>query len=246
MIKRVRLTESDLHRIVLESVKRILSEAMNAPVFGSGRFRTDYTPTFKELEGIENLHNDRYKDYALDEAWNNWKKTGFDKGTEDYLLYVSQFKKFMSEFSDNLSYVADRLNGPLHSVILDPKWTQSLINKKNWRYSDLGSNSGGDEFHCFYTTILKIYQNPAIWNDFFFNPAFADMKKKYDSIRAKITAFIKNDREAWEKQYKPLLPLKEYKELNLFMNNKENCKPELFYEPNQENVRIGFDDEEDY
>ena len=142
--------------------------------------------------------------------------------------------------------MADRLNGPLHSVILDPKWSQSLINKKNWRYSDLGTNSGGDEFHCFYTTILKIYQNPAIWNDFFFNPAFSEMKGKYDSIRAKITALIKNNREAWETQYKTLLPLKEYKELNLFMNNKENCKPELFYEPNQENVRIGIDDDDEY
>lgn len=245
MIKKIRLAESDLHNIIKESVSKIINE-LNAPVFGSGRFRTDYTPTFKELEGVENLHNDRYKDYDLEEEWKNWQSVGFDKNCEEYYLYCSEFSKFMGEFSDNLSYVADRLNGPLHSVLLDPKWTQSLINKKNWSYSDLGANKGGDEFHCFYTTILKIYQNPAIWNDFFFNPAFKEMKAKYDSIRAKIATLIKSNREAWETQYKPLLPLKEYKELNLFMNNKENCKPELFFEPKQENIKVGFDDEEEY
>ena len=30
------------------------------------------------------------------------------------------------------------------------------------------------------------------------------------------------------------------------MNNKENCKPELFFEPKQENIKVGFDDEEEY
>ena len=54
--------------------------------------------------------------------------------------YISKFKKFMfgtGGFLRNLSYVADRLNGPLHSLLLDPKWVNSLNGKPNWKYSDL-------------------------------------------------------------------------------------------------------------
>ena len=57
---------------------------------------------------------------------------------------------------------------------------------------------------------------------------------------------MKANKEAYETQYKPLIPIKEYRELNFFMNeiNQEtkkiekgmNCKPELFY--NQETNSI--------
>ena len=89
MVKKIRLVESDLHNIIIESVRKLINE-LNAPVFGNGRFRTDYTPTFKELEGVENLHNDRYKDYDLEEEWKNWQSVGFDKNCEEYYLYCSE------------------------------------------------------------------------------------------------------------------------------------------------------------
>ena len=234
---------------LLLSQMLIKEDVTNYPIFGKGPSMINYKPYITSISKIENLHSDRYKDYELEEAWNNWKKTGCDKNSQEYFIYISKFKNFMfgmGGFLRNLSYVGDRLNGPLHSLLLDPKWVNSLNGKPNWRYSDLNSGEGGDEFHCFYTTILKLFQNPAIWNDFFFNPIFENDRKKYDNIRKKITDLMKANKEAYETQYKPLIPIKEYRELNFFMNeiNQEtkkiekgmNCKPELFY--NQETNSI--------
>lgn len=255
-MKKISISENKF-RIVLS---QILKEAIQkAPVFGSGRHITDYSPVFQELAKIENLHKDRYKDYELEDAWNEWKNVGCDKHSNEYFIYISKFKNFMfgnGGFLRNLSYVADRTNGPLHLAILDNQWSRSLVGTKDWKYSDVNSGNGGDEFHCFYTTVLKLFQNPAIWNDFFFNPLFAKDKAKYDSIRIKITNIMKSNKESYETQYKPLLPLEEYKQLNFFMNevNQEtkkvekglNCKPELFYEPqfDSEDNFVDDDDEE--
>ncbi len=239
-------------------VSQILNEA-NYPTFGNGSHTINYKPYIDSISKIENLHSDRYKDYELENAYNSWKGTGFNKNSDEYKLYISAFKKFMfgtGGFLRNLSYVGDRLNGPLHSLLLDPKWVSSLNGKPTWKYSDLNSGEGGDEFHCFYTTVLKLFQNPAIWNDFFFNPLFSNDKKKYDSIRQKITDIMKSSKESYETQYKPLIPLEEYKQLNFFMNeiNQEtkkvekglNCKPELFYEENFGTNNVLYDDEEDF
>ena len=164
----------------------ILKEAISSgPIFGKGRSLTNYKPYLDSISKIENLHTDRYKDYELENALNDWKNTGFDKNSDEYLIYLSKFKNFMfgtGGFLRNINYVADRLNGPLHSLILDPKWVQSLNGKTSWKYSDLNSGQNGDEFHCFYTTILKLFQNPAIWNDFFFNPVLSEYKAIYDNI----------------------------------------------------------------
>lgn len=238
-------------------LKEIINED-NYPTFGNGSHAINYKPYLNGMSKISNLHTDRYKDYELEESWNNWKKKGCDKNSEEYYIYISNFKKFMfgtGGFLRNLSYVGDRLNGPLHSLILDPKWVSSLNGKPNWRYSDLNTGEGGDEFHCFYTTVLKLFQNPAIWNDFFFNPVFANDKGKYDSIRAKITNIMKTNKESYETQYKPLLPMDEYRQLNFFMNeiNKEtkkvekglNAKPELFYTPQHENDRFNVNIDND-
>ena len=257
MQKTIILTESAFNKIKNAIIKEIIA---SAPVFGQGRNVTNYKPYLDSISKIKNLHTDRYKDYELENAWNEWKNTGFNKNSEEYFIYLSRFKNFMfgnGGFLRNVSYVADRLNGPLHSLILDPKWAQSLNGKPDWKYSDLNSGEGGDEFHCFYTTILKLFQNPAIWNDFFFNPIFSQYKEKYDSIRAKITNIMKINKESYETQYKPLIPLEEYKQLNLFMNeiNQEtkkvekgnNCKPELFYDPQfGANDDYLDDDEEDF
>ena len=253
-MKKINIRENKLNIFLSQILKEAIQKA---PVFGSGRHTTDYSPVFQELAKIENLHTDRYKDYELEDAWNDWKNVGYNKHSNEYLVYLSKFNNFMfgsGGFLRNLSYVADRTNGPLHLAILDNQWSRSLVGTKDWKYSDLNSGSGGDEFHCFYTTVLKLFQNPAIWNDFFFNPVFAKEKAKYDSIKEKITYIMKTNKESYETQYKPLLPMEEYRQLNLFMNeiNQEtkkvekglNCKPELFYEPKFENVG-GFEDDED-
>ena len=140
----------------------IKEDATNYPVFGKGANMVNYKPYITTISKIQNLHSDRYKDYELEEAWNDWKKTGCDKNSQEYFIYISKFKNFMfgmGGFLRNLSYVGDRLNGPLHSLLLDPKWVNSLNGKPNWKYSDLNSGEGGDEFHCFYTTVLKLFQN---------------------------------------------------------------------------------------
>ena len=251
-MRRLIITEDALNKILLKIIKEGTGKA---PVFGNGRFRDDYSRVFTQLSKIENLHTDRYKDYNLEKSWNDWKNTGYNKTSQEYIIYISNFKKFMfgeGGFLRHLSYVADRLNGPLHSVLLDVKWADSLVNKKDWSFSNEETGFGSEEFQCFYTTVLKLFQNPAIWNDFFFNPFFAEYKSKYDLIRKKITDLMKSDRENYENNYKPLLPIEEYKQLNLFMNEINadtkkiekglNNKPELYYNPSSEDEE---DDEED-
>ena len=250
-MKNIKIKEEKLRLFVSQMLNEV-----NYPTFGNGSNSINYKPYIDSISKIENLHKDRYKDYELEEAWNNWKAKGYNKNCDEYVIYISKFKNFMfgnGGFLRNVSYVADRLNGPLHSLLLDPKWVTSLNGKPNWKYSDLNSGEGGDDFHCFYTTVLKLFQNPAIWNDFFFNPLFANDKRKYDNIRVKITSILKTNKE----QYIQLLPIDEYKQLNYFMNeiNQDtkkiekgmNRKPEMFYNQDAgDNGNFIDDDDEEF
>ena len=172
MQKTIILNENTFKKIKQLIIKEAVTQA---PKFGT-KVGINYKPYLDSMQKISNLHTDRYKDYELEEAWNAWKNTGFNKNTEEYAIYVAKFKAFMfggggsRGFLGNVSYVIDRLGGSLNSFLLDPKWVSSLNKTPNYRYSDLNSGKEGDEFQCFYTTILKLYQNPSIWNDFFFNP----------------------------------------------------------------------------
>lgn len=249
----IRINENKLR--VLFS--QMLKEAINsAPTFGSGARSINYKTYLDALNGISNLHTDRYKDYELEDAYKEWENTGFDKNSQEYLIYISKFKNFMfgsSGFLRNLSYISDRIGGPLHSFLLDPKWVSALNGKPNWRYSDLNSGMGGDDWQCFYTTVLKIYQNPAIWNDFFFNPIFEEYKNKFDSVVEKIDEQINNNLERFKTTYKPLLP-KEYGQLKNFIRGVKvvegkiekvnNCHPELFYDAQHGSVN-DYADEDD-
>jgi len=214
----IRINEKKLDLFLSQML--IKEGVTNYPVFGKSGNMVDYKPHIIALSKIQNLHSDRYKDYELEEAWNDWKNVGFDKNTQQYSYYASKFKAFMfgvGGFLRNVSYVADRLNGPLHSLLLDPNWAQSLNGKPNWSYSNLNSPEGSEGWQCFYTTILKLYQNPAIWNDFFFNPMFDEYAQKFFKIRDTLSDLFKEDQAKYKANYSPLLPLKEYAELNKFV-----------------------------
>jgi len=248
----------------------IKEDSTNYPIFGSGSHAVNYKPYIDSINKIQNLHTDRYKDYELEEAWNDWKNTGFDKNSQEYFIYLSKFKNFMfmgaedggNGFLRNVSYVADRINGPFHTFILDPKWIASLNSNPNYKYSYLNSNKIGDEWQCFYTTVLKLYQNPAIWNDFFFNPVFKEYAQKFFRARDRLSDLFKKNPEEYKATYSKILPIKEYAELNKFVGiidkiydeakknvvgweirDRKNQKEDLFYNPPQND---GNEDEEDY
>ena len=253
-MKTIKIKESKLRLFA----SQILNEA-TYPTFGKGASFVDYKPYIEMLSQITNLHEDRYKDYELDEAWNNWKQTGCNKNSEEYLIYLSKFKNFMfgtGGFLGNISYVIDRLGGPLHSQILGPKWVTAMKDKKDWKYSNLNSAEGSEDWQCFYTTVLKIYQNPAIWNDFFFNPLFEAYKKKFDKVVEQIDAQINLDYNRYKTLYHPLLP-PEFSKLKNFIKGIEvidgkiekrnNCHPELFYqgEVYDRSMEMGDDDDDE-
>ena len=249
-----------------KKIKRlIIKEAItNAPIFGT---RDNYAGHLSTLNKIANLHVDRYKDYDLEKSWKNWESTGFDKNSKEYYIYLSNFKKFMfggdgenNGFLANVSFVVDRLGGSLHHFILSQEWVSAVNSNPNYRYSDLGTNKG-EEWQCFYTTILKLYQNPAIWNDFFFNPVFKEYAQKFFKIRDKLSDIFKGDPEGYKATYLQILPKKEYAELNKFVGiidkvyneaneligweirNKVNQKEELFYNTPNNNADTGEEEE---
>lgn len=229
----------------------ILKEAMQQPQ------RTDfiqkYVGDIGTLAKIKNLREDRYKDYKLEEAFENWKNTGFDKNSEEYKIYISEFKHFMfgnGGLLAHISYTLDRLKTKdgnplsLDKIVLDTDWVKGALGASNWKYSDTNTNNGAADKQCFYTTILKLYQNPVVWNDFFFNPYFEEYYEKFLNIRKKLTQNFIDDIEFYKRNYAKILPVKEYAELNKFagaikqINNKlelvqntQNAKPEIFYDP---------------
>lgn len=190
-----------------------------APIFGKG---DNYIGDIATLNKIKNLRVDRYKDYQLDDAWKAWKETGYDKNSKEYLNYLAFFKGFMfgpSGFLQHISYTLERLHAAndgvkrapvqLHQAILDRKWVQSVNSNVNWKASESAKNV--EAFHCFYVTVLKLYQNPAIWNDFFFNPAFNKYVKLYTDMMARIRLSVD------KLKFLQILPKEEYVALNKFM-----------------------------
>jgi hypothetical protein len=259
MKKTIILSENSFKKIK----KLIIKEAISSgPIFG----RINYAGDLATLATVKNLHTDRYKDYNLEESWNNWKNTGFDKNCTEYYTYLSNFKRFMfggndgdnKGFLGNVSYTIYRTNCTFDELLLDSNWVKSVNSKRYYKYSDLNSNNGGDNWQCFYTTILKLYQNPAIWNDFFFNPEFKQYSQKFFKIRDRLSDLFKENPTNYKEKYSPLLPKKEYFELNKFVGvldkiydetgrevigweirDKKNQMEDLFYNPPK------YDDEED-
>jgi len=263
MKKTIILNENAFNKIKNLIIKEAIT---SGPTFGNPGKKgyVDYTPYLKSIEKIANLRVDRYKDYELEAAYNDWENSGFDKNSDEYFIYKTKFKNFMCKFINNLSYTSQRLNGPLHSLILDPQWIPSLNGNPNWRYSDANSGQGGDEWHCFYTTILKIYQNPCIWNDFFFNPNFKQYAFMFFSVRGKLMDKLAENIEEYKNTYSKILPTKEYAELNKYVGkivkvvdeatkeikdweivNRQNEKQDLFVDFNPSECSVDNEDSED-
>lgn len=101
MKKRIRLTESDLHRIVKESVNKILNEIGDTP---RGNFALNAVrgrraaKHYRTNMGVNaEAENNKVMGMADDATWRNYQKNpklgyhneagyhyGFDKGTEKY------------------------------------------------------------------------------------------------------------------------------------------------------------------
>lgn len=97
-----------------------------------------------------------------------------------------------------VDYTLNRQTGGVgDQLVLDPLW----LNRTK--------TASSDEYQCFYTLILKIYQNRPIWNDFFFNPEFSAMSNRYRQVAQEVRKDINH--------YRPILPIKEFNELNLYM-----------------------------
>ena len=196
--------------------KLMFTEALGDIKMGYGRSEINYSELLRSLDKVPNLHTDRYKDYALLEAYDAWGKVNFDKSTKEYAVWASHLKRFMDYLNGHLHYVNDKKNDNIgtftfYRVVLDPKWVKSVVvNNK-------------DEWECIYTTILKIYKNKPIWNDLFFNPIFEEMKTTFDLIKKSVMKDFLT--------YKKILPIKEYAEISTFIRNGE-ANPSLFYEPN--------------
>lgn len=222
MSKTILLSESSfeiLRKLMIKEAVTPTKTPPPSPIFGN---KDNYVGDLKTLSNIPNLRVDRYKDYELDNAWNAWKETGYDKNSEEYSIYLGHFKDFMfgsGGFLQHLSYTLERLhmansNGrhsqvQLHQAILDKKWIQSVHNNREWKVSE--ANKNVEAFHCFYVTVLKLYQNPAIWNDFFFNPLFHEYVKLYTDMMSRIRLSVD------KLKYLQILPKEEYVALNKFI-----------------------------
>ena len=62
--------------------KLMFTEALGDIKMGYGRSEINYSELLRSLDKVPNLHTDRYKDYALQEAYDAWGKVNFDKSTK--------------------------------------------------------------------------------------------------------------------------------------------------------------------
>lgn len=192
----------------------------NPYIFGTDKI--DYSNKLKALANISNLRTDRYKDYNLEEAYKNWSDIGFDKSSNEYKVWSGNLISFLKYLESGIFYVLeDRVrrigDARPHFAFMDSSWVENVVHDRK------------EEHQGIYCLILKIYQNKPIWNDLFFNPLFDDLKNAFTEIKQYVVGQI-----AKNPNIKLLLPLEEYKEINMFMRDASNAKPELFYTQDDE------------
>jgi hypothetical protein len=193
-----------------------------------------YKQRLKDLETVSNLRTDRYKDYSLEEAYNNWAECGFSKDSEEYRVWCGRLTDYLDYLETGIDFVKGKVNrnggASSHWAFIDPEWVFDM-------------KDGRDDHQGIYCLTLKLYQNKSIWNDLFFNPKFASLKDDIKYIRG-----FANKLRMVDKKYSLLLPMEEYIEIGKFMSNPSNAKPELFYEEPKfdttvDEPEVGGDDE---
>ena len=194
----------------------------NPYIFGTEKI--DYKRKLDDLAKVSNLKVDRYKDYKLEDAYKNWADVGFDKSSNEYKVWCGNLISFLKYLESGIFYVLeDRVKrigtARPHFVFIDPIWINNVVRDNK------------EEYQGVYCLILKIYQNKPMWNDLFFNPVFDDLKTAFLEIKKYVgTQIAKNP------NIKLLLPIEEYREINMFMRDPGNAKPELFYSQEDEHI----------
>lgn len=109
MKKTIRLSESDLHRVIKESVKRILMENANINdviLLLAQTYGTDPSSIKQENENIYNVQiNGQYHDVyvfnneqeARDYLWNNWGLEDYCEGAADEEYWRKRCPEYFNE-----------------------------------------------------------------------------------------------------------------------------------------------------
>lgn len=187
----------------------------NPYIFGTEKI--DYKNELSSLASISNLRTDRYKDYKLEDSYKNWSDVGFDKSSNEYKVWGGNLISFLKYLEGGIFYVlTDRVkrigDARPHFAFIDTSWVKNVVYGKK------------EEHQGIYCLILKIYQNKTMWNDLFFNPIFEGLKNAFIEIKQYVGRQI-----GINPNIRLLLPIEEYKEINTFMGDPSNAKPELFY-----------------
>lgn len=198
--------------------KHVIKEAIVSTQYLFGTEKHNFKIELDALSKISNLRTDRYKNYDLENAYEEWGNTGFDKSSNEYRIWCGNLQSFMEYIGKSIYYVltdkVERAGSTRpHYAFLDPEWVKKVV------------RGGQEEHQSIYCLTLKLYQNKVIWNDLFFNPIFNDLKEALKKIRG-----FANKQKILNPNFKLLLPIEEYNEIGLAMKP-ENAKPELFYEP---------------
>jgi hypothetical protein len=176
----------------------------------------------------------------LQDAYDEWVISENNSASPEYGKYCNALEYFMDVTLGGIIQSIENKKGrkavPFHYLILDPGWMRLAIQRGDTLRDTEGNQGKNTGFRCLYTLILVIYQNPSVWNDYCFNPAF----EKYRNYVSSMVSQALN----LDMKYKQILPLKELKEINMFKANKANEKPELFYNDDWRiNVQAGQEDD---
>ena len=234
MSKKIRLTEEGLRRMLRVGLNEINSKP-TSEIYWNGKYSLSQIKRY--LDSVSDLRIDRYKEPDLEYVYNEWEKTGFSKDTDEYAEFHTIIDRFMTYLERAVYYTLKRVSEMNDTKVLDPKWAQSL-------------KMGNEQFQCFYTLILKIYQNPAIWNDFFFNPEYKEISDIYKENAMLVRKNMNH--------YREILPVKEFNELNMFYMGYNpqtkklegegfNKKEDRFHDKNylkDKDINMSFDDDD--
>lgn len=192
------------------------------------------------LAALKSIPNNVFTNTKLENAYDEWVVSEKDSTTKEYGDFCNAMEYFMDVTLNGIIQSIENKRGrkavPFHYLILDPQWMRLAIQGAD-RLRDTEGNEGKNTgFRCLYTLILTIYQNPAVWNDYCFNPTF----EKYRTFVSSMVSQALN----LDIKYKQIMPLKELKEINMFKADKSNENEKLWYNDDWRiNVQAGQENE---